>query len=77
MLGSVENIALCILKLAIHENIENYIIKKMGLGYIPMVIILSINKLAKNSIIKLKRGFKATFFYKNDKIYVKYIFISF
>ena len=25
----------------------------------------------------LKRGFKATFFYKNDKIYVKYIFISF
>ena len=47
MLGSVENIALCILKLAIHENIENYIIKKMVLGYIPMVIILSINKLVR------------------------------
>ena len=47
MLGGVENIALCILKLAIHENMENYIIKKMEIGYISMVIILNINKLVR------------------------------
>ena len=47
MLGSMENMALYILKLTIHENIENYIIKKMVLGYMPMVIILNINKLVR------------------------------